>query len=389
MQHAHQKGVIHRDLKPSNILICLYDGKPVAKVIDFGLAKAMHYSLTEQTLHTALGTRHRDELSPEQVTCSANALVALFEKSPFARQRDATRKGLTALGPRLTPDDLASACDAMIAVLERSTEGYAVSLTQVQYSLAELAPLLSPEPVTRAVDSLIALLENSEYDSVREVAANTLAALLYLAPRLSPEPATRGWDALVTLLEKAADSNIVSMAGRGLKDLAPRINPGQVTHGGDAILMLLENSPFDQVRSAAAEGLAALVTRLSPEQVTRGLDAIDILLKKRLAPTKLLEALLTRLSAEQRVKAAESVESTLFSTSNGNLAESLAVIIPHLDPVSRDRFSTNALAILLDQEVSFRDNYQAQAYSYYYFSPANRAISNPKSLESSTLIRSC
>src|SRR5262245_53010343 len=40
VQHAHQKGVIHRDLKPSNILVGLYDGKPIPKVIDFGLAKA-------------------------------------------------------------------------------------------------------------------------------------------------------------------------------------------------------------------------------------------------------------------------------------------------------------------------------------------------------------
>jgi serine/threonine protein kinase len=38
VQHAHQKGIIHRDLKPSNILVCLYDGQPVPKVIDFGLA---------------------------------------------------------------------------------------------------------------------------------------------------------------------------------------------------------------------------------------------------------------------------------------------------------------------------------------------------------------
>ena len=56
VQHAHQKGIIHRDLKPSNILVGPYDGKPVPKVIDFGLAKAMHQSLTEQTLHTAHGT---------------------------------------------------------------------------------------------------------------------------------------------------------------------------------------------------------------------------------------------------------------------------------------------------------------------------------------------
>jgi serine/threonine protein kinase len=68
VQHAHQKGIIHRDLKPSNILICLYDGRPVPKVIDFGLAKAMHQPLTERTLHTAHGVMMGTPLymSPEQ-----------------------------------------------------------------------------------------------------------------------------------------------------------------------------------------------------------------------------------------------------------------------------------------------------------------------------------
>ena len=40
IQHAHQKGIIHRDIKPSNVMVTLYDGKPVPKVIDFGVAKA-------------------------------------------------------------------------------------------------------------------------------------------------------------------------------------------------------------------------------------------------------------------------------------------------------------------------------------------------------------
>jgi hypothetical protein len=68
VQHAHQKGIIHRDLKPSNILICLYDGKPVSKVIDFGLAKAMHQSLTKHTLYTGHGVMMGTPLnmSPEQ-----------------------------------------------------------------------------------------------------------------------------------------------------------------------------------------------------------------------------------------------------------------------------------------------------------------------------------
>ncbi len=56
IQHAHQKGVIHRDIKPSNILVALDDdGKPAAKVIDFGLAKAVERPLTEASLHTMAG----------------------------------------------------------------------------------------------------------------------------------------------------------------------------------------------------------------------------------------------------------------------------------------------------------------------------------------------
>ena len=41
VQHAHQKGIIHRDIKPSNVLVTLHDGRPVPKVIDFGVAKAI------------------------------------------------------------------------------------------------------------------------------------------------------------------------------------------------------------------------------------------------------------------------------------------------------------------------------------------------------------
>jgi eukaryotic-like serine/threonine-protein kinase len=68
VEHAHQKGIIHRDLKPSNVLVALYDGRPVPKVIDFGVAKATSQRLTERTLftrlHTVVGTL--EYMSPEQ-----------------------------------------------------------------------------------------------------------------------------------------------------------------------------------------------------------------------------------------------------------------------------------------------------------------------------------
>jgi serine/threonine protein kinase len=68
VQHAHQKGVIHRDLKPGNVLVALYDGKPVPKVIDFGVAKAAGEPLTERTLVTGFGALvgTLEYMSPEQ-----------------------------------------------------------------------------------------------------------------------------------------------------------------------------------------------------------------------------------------------------------------------------------------------------------------------------------
>ena len=68
IQHAHQKGIIHRDIKPSNVLVTMHDGLPLAKVIDFGIAKATQGRLIDQTLHTeidqVLGTPAY--ISPEQ-----------------------------------------------------------------------------------------------------------------------------------------------------------------------------------------------------------------------------------------------------------------------------------------------------------------------------------
>jgi serine/threonine protein kinase len=73
IQHAHQKGIIHRDIKPSNVLVASYDGKPVPKIIDFGVAKATGQRLTERTLFTGFGgmVGTLEYMSPEQAEFNA------------------------------------------------------------------------------------------------------------------------------------------------------------------------------------------------------------------------------------------------------------------------------------------------------------------------------
>jgi len=103
IQHAHQKGIIHRDIKPSNVLVTREDGEPVVKVIDFGVAKAIHHRLTDKTLVTnfryMLGTPRY--MSPEQADPNGHGVdtrtdiyslgVMLYElltgTTPFDRRR--------------------------------------------------------------------------------------------------------------------------------------------------------------------------------------------------------------------------------------------------------------------------------------------------------------
>jgi eukaryotic-like serine/threonine-protein kinase len=68
VQHAHQKAIIHRDLKPANILVKEVDGKPIPRIIDFGLAKAVGSQISDETMMTRAGdwVGTPGYMSPEQ-----------------------------------------------------------------------------------------------------------------------------------------------------------------------------------------------------------------------------------------------------------------------------------------------------------------------------------
>ena len=72
LHHAHQKGIVHRDVKPSNILVSVQDGRPVPRIIDFGISKALNQRLAEATVFTQLGLLMGtpEYMSPEQAEAS-------------------------------------------------------------------------------------------------------------------------------------------------------------------------------------------------------------------------------------------------------------------------------------------------------------------------------
>ncbi len=109
VQHAHQKGIVHRDLKPANILITIVDGRPVPKVIDFGVAKATAGKLTDESLSTQFGAvvGTLEYMSPEQAGFSGEDIdtradiyslgVILYEMLTGLRPIDAKRPEKAAL----------------------------------------------------------------------------------------------------------------------------------------------------------------------------------------------------------------------------------------------------------------------------------------------------
>jgi serine/threonine protein kinase/tetratricopeptide (TPR) repeat protein len=185
IQHAHQKGIIHRDIKPSNVLVTMHDGLPLAKVIDFGIAKATQGRLIDQTLHTEIdqimGTPAY--ISPEQTQSSQTAVdtrsdiyslgVLLYElltdHTPFDAHElaeagiEGLRKRICAEEPLRPSRRLASFDEAL---LRRIAIGHGITATKLVRQVSDdldwvVMQCLEKEPSRRyqTVNELIADLE--------------------------------------------------------------------------------------------------------------------------------------------------------------------------------------------------------------------------------------
>ncbi len=145
VQHAHQKGIIHRDLKPANILITLIDGRPVPKVIDFGVAKATAGKLTDESMSTQFGAvvGTLEYMSPEQAGFSGIDIdtrtdiyslgVILYELLTGLRPIDANRLRKAAIAE-------------MIRMIQEEEPSKPSTRLSTDESLQSLAALRQTEP---------------------------------------------------------------------------------------------------------------------------------------------------------------------------------------------------------------------------------------------------
>ncbi len=145
VQHAHQKSIVHRDLKPANILVTLIDGKPVPKVIDFGVAKATGGKLIDESLSTQFGAvvGTLEYMSPEQAGFSGADIdtradiyslgVILYELLTGLRPLDAKRLRSAAL-------------TEMIRIIREEEPSKPLTRLSTDDSLPSLAAVRQTEP---------------------------------------------------------------------------------------------------------------------------------------------------------------------------------------------------------------------------------------------------
>jgi tetratricopeptide (TPR) repeat protein len=145
VQHAHQKGIIHRDLKPGNILVTIIDGKPIPKVIDFGVAKATAGKLTEESLSTEFGAvvGTLEYMAPEQAGYSG---LDVDTRADIYSLGVILYEILTGLRPLDSKRLQQAALTEMIRILKEEEPSKPSTRLSTEKSLPSLAAVRQTEP---------------------------------------------------------------------------------------------------------------------------------------------------------------------------------------------------------------------------------------------------
>ncbi len=145
VQHAHQKGIVHRDLKPANILVTIIDGKPVPKVIDFGVAKATAGKLTDESMSTQFGAviGTLEYMSPEQAGFSG---VDIDTRADIYSLGVILYELLTGLRPIDAKRLKKAAITEMIRIIREEEPSKPSTRLSTDESLPSLAALRQTEP---------------------------------------------------------------------------------------------------------------------------------------------------------------------------------------------------------------------------------------------------
>jgi serine/threonine protein kinase len=180
---------------------------------------------------------------------------------------DPDQNALIAIASRLEPAQIHRVGDALISVLEKSTDNQA--LHRAIMGLMAIRSRLEQAQVDRTADALMGELRKTTNDPLRQV---TLRGLVTLTPRLASAQVKRAWETLIPWDAPAV---------KGLTALAPRLDSGDVGGAGDALIAILEQSADGGRFDSAIVGLSGLAPRLNPPQAERAIDALVSFVKTR------------------------------------------------------------------------------------------------------------
>jgi eukaryotic-like serine/threonine-protein kinase len=332
VQHAHQKGIVHRDLKPSNILVTIYDGKSVPKIIDFGVAKATGGKLIDESLSTNFGAvvGTLEYMAPEQAGLSA---VDIDTRADIYSLGVILYELLTGLKPHDSQRLRKAALTEMVRIIQEEEPSKPSTRLSTDESLPSLAALRQTEP-----KKLMALLRG-ELDWVvmkclekqrnrRYETANALARDLqrYLADEpVEARPASFGYRAGKFLrrnkgpmLAASAFAGLVVLGIIGLIVAIVAVNAEQ-QHTADALAQVTA----EQVKTKSALDAESKARQAEKQARQKALEALrmmtDEVVENRMARA-------TQLGEEDKEflrKIIKHFES--FATITGDAAESRAI----------------------------------------------------------------